>query len=145
MQPSSFLHPDAIVFAGALALVLVRPGQAAIRGRFHRGESAAPVVAGSRGVVAGCGASGGSVDSNGSYTRSSDGNWNGNSATSASGVRGSYSGSTTVADGSGSHDTTITNAASDTCIGQTTWTKGQGHTHVGTCTDAQGNVISGGR
>jgi hypothetical protein len=90
----------------------------------------------------GKGANGGSVDSSGNFTRGSDGTVTGSSQTSASGARGSYNGSTSAANGTTTHDSDVTAANGDSYQGETSYTKGQGYTHSGTCKDAQGNVIS---
>lgn len=88
------------------------------------------------------GANGGSYNSSGSSTRSADGSWQVNRQTSASGERGSYTGSTTGSDGTATHNSTITGASGNTYEGQTSVTRGQGVTHTGTCHDAQGNQIA---
>ena len=84
------------------------------------------------------GASGGSYDSSGSYARDASGNWSAERQTSASGARGSYSGSTSGSNGTDTHDSTIHGANGGTYNGQTSYTRGQGVTHTGSCTDAGG-------
>ena len=74
--------------------------------------------------------------------RGADGSVSGSSQTSASGPKGSYSAGTTTANGMTRHTTSATNATGDTYQGQTTYTKGQGVTHTGSCHDAQGNEIA---
>jgi hypothetical protein len=89
----------------------------------------------------GTGAAGSSYSSSGSYSRSSTGQWSASRQTQASGARGSYDGSTTASNGTVTHDSAISNAAGDTYNGQTSWTKSQGISHAGSCTDAGGNAI----
>ena len=86
-------------------------------------------------------ANGGSVNSSGNFSRGSNGIVTGSSQTSASGAKGSYHGSTTSANGTTTHDGDYTNASGDSYQGQTSYTKGQGYTQSGSCSDAQGNTI----
>ncbi|HET6805128.1 MAG TPA: hypothetical protein VFH59_06740 [Frateuria sp.] len=87
------------------------------------------------------GAAGGSISRSGSRTRSADGERMASRQTQASGARGSYAGSTTRADGTLDHDSTITGANGNTYQGQTRFTRGEGLSHTGTCTDAQGRTF----
>jgi hypothetical protein len=89
----------------------------------------------------GRGANGGSIYSSGNFSRGSDGTLAGSSQTSASGTRGNYNGSTTAANGTTTHDSDYKAANGDSYQGESSYTKGQGYTHSGTCKDAQGNVI----
>jgi hypothetical protein len=88
------------------------------------------------------GAAGGSYNSSGSYARDANGNWSSDRQTSASGARGSYDGSTVRSNGTGTHDTTIHGANGGTYNGQTGYTKGQGVTHTGSCTNASGASVT---
>lgn len=51
-------------------------------------------------------------------------------------------GSTTGSNGTVTHGSTIQGADGDTYTGQTSYTKGQGVTHTGSCTDASGAAIT---
>lgn len=87
------------------------------------------------------GANGASATGSNSYVRDADGNWNAGRQVNASGARGSYDSSATASNGTANRDRTITNADGDSYHGQTSWTKGEGVTHSGSCTDAGGNTI----
>lgn len=92
--------------------------------------------------ASGTGPKGGTYDTTKSYTR--DGNaYTVNKQSSATNAKGgSYQGSTSKANGTATHDTSLVNANGASYTGQTSYTKGQGITHSGTCTDANGNVIA---
>lgn len=92
-------------------------------------------------AVSGQGAAGGNYSRSGSRTRSAAGERTASRQTSASGARGSYAGSTTRADGTLSHDSTVTGANGNTYQGQSSYTRGEGLSHSGTCTNAQGQTI----
>ncbi|ABF42844.1 hypothetical protein Acid345_3844 [Candidatus Koribacter versatilis Ellin345] len=79
------------------------------------------------------------VNGDGSATHKS-----GFAATGKNGSIESTGSSQRSADGavSGERQTDITAKDGDTYQGETTWTKGQGYQHTGTCKDASGNVIS---
>ena len=94
-----------------------------------------------QGVSKVSGANGGSIDGSNSYARNTDGNWDASHQVSASGTRGSYDSNAAASNGSAIRDRTITNASGDSYQGQTSWTKGQGVSHSGSCTDAGGNTI----
>jgi len=83
----------------------------------------------------------GSINSQGDFSRNSSGTLTGSSQTTASNARGSYDGSTSAANGTTTHDSDVTGANGDTYQGQTSYTKGEGYSHRGTCKNAQGNVI----
>jgi hypothetical protein len=91
--------------------------------------------------LSGTGADGGSFSRSGSRTRSADGDRTASRQTSASGARGNYVASTSRADGTVSHGTTVIGANGNTYQGQTSYTRGQGFSHTGTCTNAQGQAI----
>ena len=84
----------------------------------------------------------GAFDTSGQFNRNADGSYAGARSTTASGANGSYSGTTQYANGSGNHATDYTAKNGDTYTGDTSWTKGQGVSHTGTCKDAAGNVIT---
>ena len=87
-------------------------------------------------------AAGGSYSSSGAYSRDAGGAVSGSSQTRAGGAKGTYASNTSSADGTTVHDTSATNAATgESYKGQTVYTKGQGVTHTGVCTDAGGNAI----
>lgn len=92
-------------------------------------------------AVNGQGAAGGSFSRSGSRTRSADGERVASRQTQASGARGSYEGSTTRADGMLDHDSTISGANGNIYEGQTSFTRGEGLSHSGTCTNAQGQTF----
>jgi hypothetical protein len=92
-------------------------------------------------AVSGQRAAGGSFNQSGSRTRGADGERTANRQTEASGVRGSYEGSTTRAGGMLDHDSTIIGANGNTYEGQTRVTRGEGLSHSGTCTNAQGQTF----
>jgi len=84
----------------------------------------------------------GSFNTAGNFSRNPDGTYSGQRSTTATGANGSYSGDTQYANGSASHTTDYTAKNGDTYAGDTTWTKGEGVTHSGTCKDASGKVIA---
>lgn len=84
---------------------------------------------------------GGSFQSSGSRTRSADGERAASRQTTASGARGSYAGSVTRGDGTITKERTITGAAGNSYQGHTSYTRGEGVSHTGTCTNAQGQTI----
>ncbi|MEI7036837.1 hypothetical protein [Fulvimonas yonginensis] len=86
-------------------------------------------------------ADGGSYSRSGSRTRTADGERMASRQTLASGARGSYQGSTTRAGGTLSHDSSISGATGNSYQGQTSYTRGEGLSHTGTCTDAQGHTF----
>jgi hypothetical protein len=86
-------------------------------------------------------AAGGRFDSEGSRTRTADGQRAASRQTAMSGARGSYAGSSTRGDGTLDRQSTVTGAHGNTYQGQTSYTKGQGVSHSGTCTNAQGQTI----
>ena len=92
-------------------------------------------------LVNGQGAAGGSFSQSGNRTRSADGERIAIRQTRASGARGSYEGSTTRADGTLEHASTITGANGNRYQGQTSVTRGEGLSHTGTCTNAQGQTF----
>ncbi len=67
---------------------------------------------------------GGTYDHDGNWSRASDGSISGSSQTTASGAKGTYDASSSAANGTFTHDTTVTNAAGDIYTGQSTYTKG---------------------
>lgn len=89
----------------------------------------------------GQGAAGGSFQTSGSATRNADGTYLSSRQATASGARGSYAGDTTRGNGTVTHDSTIVGVNGNSYQGQTTYTRGQGITHSGSCKDAQGNPI----
>jgi hypothetical protein len=93
------------------------------------------------------GPNGSTAERQSSATRSSDGSASRQSSASASGPQGSAQTSANYqrnADGSATatRNTTATGANGNTYQGDTTWTKGSGVQHTGTCKDPSGNVIS---
>lgn len=94
-----------------------------------------------QGVSKVSGVNGASVNGSNSYVRNADGTWNASRDVSVSGARGSSDKNTTASNGTATRDRTITNANGDSYHGQTNWTRGQGVTHSGSCTDAGGNAI----
>lgn len=83
----------------------------------------------------------------GTTTLNRDGSSTHRSGFAASGSNGSIEStgsSQRAADGSasGQRQTDITGKNGNTYQGQTTWTKGQGVQHTGTCKDASGNTIA---
>jgi len=92
-------------------------------------------------AVSGEGAAGGSFSQSGSRTRDADGQRMASRQTQASGARGSYEGSTTRGSGTLDHDSTIVGANGNTYEGQTRYTRGEGLSHSGTCTNAQGQTV----
>ncbi|MBP1474798.1 hypothetical protein J7I44_10855 [Frateuria sp. MAH-13] len=92
-------------------------------------------------TVNGQGAAGGSFSQSASRTRSADGERMASRQTLASGARGSFQGSTTGADGTLDHASTITGANGNSYQGQTSLTRGEGLSHTGTCTNAQGQTF----
>lgn len=91
--------------------------------------------------ASGQGAAGGSFSTSGTRARSAEGERSAGRQTQASGTRGSYAGSTTRGDGTLDHDSTLTGTSGNTYQGQTTFTRGEGMSHTGTCTNAQGQTI----
>lgn len=91
--------------------------------------------------ASGQGAAGGRFASNGTRTRSADGERFASRQTTASGTRGSYAGSTTRGDGTLDHTGTLTGQQGDTYQGQTSYSKGAGISHSGSCTNAQGQTV----
>ncbi|MGN6281793.1 hypothetical protein [Frateuria sp.] len=92
-------------------------------------------------LVNGQGAAGGSVSQSGTRTRRADGERMASRQTQASGARGSYEGSTTRANGTLEHASTITGANGNRYEGQTSLIRGEGLSHTGTCTNAQGQTF----
>ena len=93
------------------------------------------------------GPNGSTAERRGSATGSSDGSVSRQSSASASGAQGSAQTTASYqrnADGSASstRNTTATGANGNTYQGNTSWTKGSGVQHTGTCKDPSGNVIS---
>lgn len=91
--------------------------------------------------ASGQGAAGGSVSTSGERSRSAEGERSASRQTQVSGTRGSYAGSTTRGKGTIDHDSTVTGANGNSYQGQTTASKGEGVSHTGTCTNAQGQTI----
>ena len=91
--------------------------------------------------ASGQGVAGGSFSTSGSRTRGADGERSASRQTQASGARGDYAGSTTRGDGTVDHDSTVIGANGNTYQGQTSITKGEGLSHTGTCTNAQGQTV----
>ena len=92
-------------------------------------------------TVSGQGAAGGSFSRTGTRTRSAEGERMASRQTLASGVRGQYSGSTTRADGTLEHESSINGANGNTYEGQTSYVRGEGVSHTGTCSNAQGQTF----
>ena len=92
-------------------------------------------------TASGQGAMGGSFSSQGSRTRTADGQGAASRQTTMSGARGSYAGSSSRGGGTLDHQSTLTGADGNTYQGQTRYTKGQGVSHSGSCTNAQGQTI----
>ncbi|UGB37942.1 hypothetical protein [Frateuria soli] len=91
-------------------------------------------------AVNGQGAAGGSFSRSGHRTRGADGERMASHQTRASGARGSYEGSTTRAAGTIDHASMVEGANGNTYAGQTSYTHGEGLSHTGTCTNAQGQT-----
>lgn len=92
-------------------------------------------------AVSGQGAAGGSFSQSASRTRTADGERMASRQTLASGARGSYEGSTTRTVGALDHDSTLSGANGNTYKGQTSYTRGEGLSHTGTCSNAQGQTF----
>jgi len=85
----------------------------------------------------------GSATTSGSFTRIADGTYSGQRSTTAQGTNGgNYSGTTSYANGNGTHTTNVTAKNGDSYSGTTTWTRGEGATHSGTCKDPAGNLTT---
>jgi len=91
--------------------------------------------------ASGQGAAGGRFASSGSRTRAADGDRAAMRQTTASGTRGSYAGSTTRDDGTLDHTSTLTGQQGNTYQGQTSYSKGEGVSHSGSCSNAQGQTV----
>ncbi len=92
------------------------------------------------------GANGGSAEHASSAYRNADGSAGRSGSTTVNGANGGSmqtGGSMTrTADGlSGSHATSATGPNGATYTGSSTYAKGEGVSHTGTCTDAAGNVV----
>lgn len=116
-----------------------------IRGRRTRVDEAGNVVTGRGAILRG--AEGGKAVRAGRTVRSPDGSVNHEAGFAASGSQGTIKSQgelTRSADGdvSAQRQTTATGAQGNSYQGSTSYSKGEGFEHSGTCTDAAGNTIA---
>lgn len=136
--------------SGGTTAVTGAAGAGGNGGAYARGRRVTTDGAGNARVTSGTAvrtSSGATAVRAGQTNVSSDGGVSHNSGFAASGSKGSIQSTGSAqrnADGSASGERT-TNATAEngnTYSGETTWTKGEGVQHTGTCKDASGNVIS---